>query len=120
MFEQLRLIDLQEVYDCFGGNVAVVLKTITRVNEHFPAQWQELLESIESQNTQQIDVLAHRLAGSLLMVGASGFSSYLRKMSHSARDGNVPTVEMMKDSERYYDTLIREMNIILTKLDDQH
>jgi hypothetical protein len=110
-------MDLKSVADCFGGNTAVLMKTVQRIHDHLPSQWQLLLDHIEAGDVEQISIVSHRMAGTVMMVGAERFSSNLRDLSRFSKSGKIPNSQMVAATFGLYELLMQEIAVVLKRAD---
>lgn len=110
-------LNLAEVAACYGGNPKVLVKTLQRVRDNLPKQWFQLLDVIDKCDAQQIDVSAHKMAGTAMMAGAERLALNLKEMSHYSRDGEIPSPQMVSVSLGLYESLLDELDIVLARLE---
>jgi len=115
MPKEIRHLNLKEVAACYGGNPKIVQRTLQRVHDHLPYEWQQLLATIEEGDSHQVAVVSHRIAGTVLMAGAEVFAANLKEMSHYARMGKLPSAQMIATSLGLYEDVMLEMQQVLNK-----
>lgn len=108
-------MDLKSVADCYGGNTAVLMKTVQRIHDHLPSQWKLLLSHIDSGDCEQTSIVSHRMAGTVMMVGAERFSANLRDLSRFSKSGKIPTSQMVAATFGLYELLMQEIADVLKR-----
>jgi|GEM_PF-3778391 len=111
----LNHLNLEKVMDCYGGSATVLKKTIGRIYESMPNDWALFLQLCDQAEYQQASIVAHRMAGTVSMVGADEFSKFLREVSRSAKTKEHIPSPILAQGLKYYEELMGEMGQFVTQ-----
>lgn len=108
-------LDVAKVMECYGGSPQILLKTMRRINTTLPSDWSLFMASCEEGNFEMASIVAHRMAGTVAMIGADNFANFLRELSRSAKSKHTIPSPMLVTALKYYDEVMAELGAYVAR-----
>ncbi|HSG61403.1 MAG TPA: hypothetical protein VLA24_08210 [Pseudomonadales bacterium] len=108
-------LDLAKVMECYGGSPQVLLKTLRRINTTLPGDWALFMSSCEAGDSDMASVVAHRMAGTVAMIGADDFANFLRELSRTAKSKKSIPSPLLSRALKYYDEVMAELGAVVAR-----
>lgn len=108
-------LNVAKVMECYGGSPQILLKTMRRINTTFPSEWNLFMANCEAGDFEMASIVAHRMAGTMAMIGADDFANFLRDLSRLAKSKRSIPSPLFVTALKYYDEVMAELGAYVAR-----